>query len=122
LTTNEKKENQEIRYPLRSLHDFLYELDSEWNRFRTGSLIGVIVSGSLLVFSLFRILSALRNRALFDLIFMILIVAALIYAVSALYSQHQFFKKWERRIGLLLQTEEKILNKKLEEDSKKEED
>ena len=117
MTNNEKKDTQEPKYPLRSLHDFLYELDSEWDRFRTGSLIGVLVSGALLVFSLFRILSALRNRALFDLFFMILVVAALIYTISALYSQHQFFKKWERRIGLLVQTEEKILDKELDEKS-----
>jgi hypothetical protein len=113
---NDKKDKQEPKYPLRSLHDFLYELDSEWDRFRTGSLIGVVVSGALLVFSLFRILSALRNRAPFDLIFMIIIVVALIYTISALYAQHQFFKKWERRIGILLQTEEKILDKELKED------
>ncbi|MEJ2270930.1 MAG: hypothetical protein P8X91_00265 [Candidatus Bathyarchaeota archaeon] len=115
MTTDENKDKQEPKYPLRSLHDFLDELDSEWDRFRTGSLIGVLVSSALLGFSLFRILSALRNRALFDLIFMILIVAALIYTISALYSQHQFFKKWERRIGLLLQTEEKIFDKELNE-------
>jgi hypothetical protein len=113
---NEKKDKQETKYPLRSLHDFLYELDSEWDRFRTGSLIGVLVSSALLVFSLFRIISALSNRAPFDLIFMIIIIGALIYTISALYAQHQFFKKWERRIGLLLQTEEKILAKELEED------
>lgn len=33
---SEEKEKQETRYPLRSLHDFLYELDKEWDRFRTG--------------------------------------------------------------------------------------
>ena len=54
---SEEKENQEIRYPLRSLHDFLSELDKEWDRFRTGSLIGLIVSGALLMFSTFRLLS-----------------------------------------------------------------
>jgi hypothetical protein len=97
------------------LHDFLCELDSEWDRFRTGSLIGVIASGALLVFSFIRALSALRNRAPFDLIFMIIVIGALIYTISTLYTQHQFFKKWERRIGILLHMEETILNKALEE-------
>ena len=36
--SNEKKE--ESKYPVRSLHDFLEELNKEWDRFRTGSLIG----------------------------------------------------------------------------------
>jgi flagellar motor component MotA len=116
VKTIREKEKHEPTYPLRSLHDFLYELNSEWDRFRTGSLIGVIVSVALLVFSFIRALSALRNRAPFDLMFMIIIIGALIYTISTLYAQHQFFKKWERRIGILLHMEEKILNKELEED------
>jgi hypothetical protein len=114
---SEEREKQERRYPLRSLHDFLYELDKEWDRFRTGSLIGVIVSFALLLFSFMRLLAALRNRAVFDLIFMIVIIGALVYTVSALLAQHRFFKKWERRIGLLLHMEEKILSEELEKDT-----
>jgi flagellar motor component MotA len=114
---SEEREKQERRYPLRSLHDFLYELDKEWDRFRTGSLIGVIVSFALLLFSFMRLLAALRNRAVFDLIFMIIIIGALVYTVSALLAQHRFFKKWERRIGLLLHMEEKILSEELEKDT-----
>ncbi len=114
---SKEREKQERRYPLRSLHDFLYELDKEWDRFRTGSLIGVIVSFALLLFSFMRLLAALRNRAVFDLIFMIVIIGALVYTVSALLAQHRFFRKWERRIGLLLHMEEKILSEELEKDS-----
>jgi hypothetical protein len=114
---SEEKEKQETQYPLRSLHDFLYELDKEWDRFRTGSLIGVIVSFALLLFSFARLLTALRNRAVLDLLFMIVIIAALIYTVSALLAQHRFFRKWERRIGLLLHLEEKIISEELEKDS-----
>ncbi len=47
------------------MHDFLDELNSEWDRFRTGSLIGVIVAGILLLFSLTRLLAALRTKARF---------------------------------------------------------
>ena len=97
----EDKDKHETGYPLRTLHDFLYELNNEWDRFRTGSLIGLIVSGALLIFSFSQLLAALRNRALFNLIFMIVIVGALIYTVIALLAQHRFFKKWERRIGTL---------------------
>jgi len=101
---------------LRSLHEFLYELDREWDRFRTGSLIGVVVSAVLLVFSLFRMLSALRNRALIDFAFMAVVAAALIYTVTALLAQHSFFKRWERRIGLLLHMEEQILGEETEKE------
>jgi len=114
---SEKKDKQEPRYPLRSLHDFLYELNDEWDRFRTGSLVGVVVSCALLIFSFVRVLAALRNRALFDLIFMILVIGALVYTISALLAQHRFFKKWERRIGMLLHMEEKILSEELDKDN-----
>jgi hypothetical protein len=112
-----EKEKQETQYPLRSLHDFLYELDKEWDRFRTGSLIGVIVSFILLLASFLLMLAALREGAILAMIFMIVIVGALVYTVSALFAQHRFFRKWERRIGLLLHMEEKILSEELEKDS-----
>ena len=114
---NDEKEKKESKYPLRSLHDFLYELNSEWDRFRTGSLIGVLVSCALLGFSFIRALSALRNRALFDLIFMVIIIIALVYTISALFALHQFFKRWDRRIGVLLHLEEKILNEDQEKEA-----
>lgn len=111
-----EKDKMESRYPLRSLHDFLSELDREWDRFRSGSLIGVVISLALLIVSFSRMLTALRNRSLLELIFMIVIVVALVYTVLALYAQHKFFRRWERRIGLLLHMEEKIINDELEKD------
>jgi hypothetical protein len=110
---SEKKDKQEPKYPVRTMHDFLDELNSEWDRFRTGSLIGVIVSGILLLFSLTRLLGALRDRAWFELVFMLAVAAALVYTVSALLAQHKFFRRWERRIGLLMHMEEKILDEEL---------
>jgi cobalamin biosynthesis protein CobD/CbiB len=114
---SEEKDGQENVYPLRSLHDFLYELDREWDRFRTGSLIGVIVSVLLLLVSFILMLVALRERAVFAVIIMIVIAGALVYTVSALFAQHRFFKKWERRIGLLLHMEDRILGEELEKDT-----
>ena len=104
-------------YPLKSLHDFLYELDKEWDKFRTGSLIGVIVSVLLLLASFILMLGALKGGNILAAVFMLVIVGALVYTVSALYAQHRFFRKWERRIGLLLHMEEKILSEELEKDS-----
>ena len=110
------KEKQETQYPLRSLHDFLGELDKEWGRFRTGSLIGVIVSFLLLLVSCILTLAALRDGNILAALLMLVIVGALVYTVSALFAQHRFFRKWERRIGLLMHMEEKILSEELEKD------
>jgi amino acid permease len=111
-----EKEKQETQYPLRSLHDFLDELDKEWGRFRTGSLIGVIVTCVLLLVSFLLMLAALRDGNILAAIVMLVIVGALVYTVSALFAQHRFFRKWERRIGLLMHMEEKILSEELEKD------
>jgi hypothetical protein len=115
-TMSGDKEKQETQYPLRSLHDFLYELDKEWDRFRTGSLIGVIVTCILLLVSCILMLAALRDGNILAALLMLVIVGALIYTVSALFAQHRFFRKWERRIGLLMHMEEKILSEELEKD------
>jgi hypothetical protein len=105
-----------MRYPLRSLHDFLYELDKEWDRFRTGSLIGVIVTFVLLLVAVILMFGAVVQGQIGGVILMVVIVAALVYTVSALFAQHKFFKKWERRIGILIHMEEQIINEKLEKD------
>ncbi len=112
-----EKDSHETRYPLRSLHDFLYELDKEWDKFRTGSLIGVIVSFFLLLASFIIMLVAVRERSVLGVIFMLLIAGALIYTVTALLAQHRFFKRWERRIGILIHMEEQIISEKVEKES-----
>lgn len=114
-----EEEKEETRYPLGSLHEFLYELDKEWGRFRTGSLIGVIVSVILLLASFLLMLGALKGGNILAAVFMLVIVGALVYTVSALLAQHRFFRKWERRIGLLLHMEDKILNEDIEKNNKR---
>lgn len=116
----EKEEKSEKLYPVRSLHDFLSGLYREWDKFRTGSLIGVVVSGVLLIFFVSRLLfAAIKQRAVVDFIFLIIVVVFLIYSMYALLAQYRFFKKWERRIGLLLHLEEKLMSEKLEEKASK---
>ena len=110
------EEKTERTYPIRSLHDFLSELDREWNKFRNGALIAIISSGALLVFFVLRfLLLALRNRDLVDMIFLIFVALFLCYSLYAMIAQYRFFNKWERRVGLLLHLEEELLSEKAEE-------
>jgi len=116
----EKQEKPEKLYPIRSLHDFLSELDREWSKFRTGSLVGMIASGALLVFFITRLLFvAIRLRNFVDFIFMIVIAFFLVYSTYTLFVQYRFFSKWERRIGLLVHLEEKLISEKFEEKASK---
>jgi membrane protein implicated in regulation of membrane protease activity len=111
------EEKNDKPYPVKSLHDFLFELDREWSKFRNGTLIGLISSGFLFVVVLWLILIIrhLPNVGLIGFIFLVLAGVFLGYSVYAMYAQYRFFNKWERRIGLLLHLEEQILAGKLEE-------
>ena len=42
-----KEPIEDKQYPVKSLHDFLFELDKEWTKFRNGTLIGLFSSGIL---------------------------------------------------------------------------
>lgn len=110
------EEKTEKLYPVKSLHDFLFELDKEWSKFRNGTLIGLISSGFLFVVVLWLILVIRRlDLGLGAFLFLVVAVVFLGYSIYALYSQYRFFNKWERRIGLLLHLEEQILAGKLDE-------
>jgi hypothetical protein len=110
------EEKTEKPYPVKSLHDFLFELDREWSKFRNGTLIGLISSGFLFIVVLWLIL-IIRRLDLGFAAFLFLIAAGVFlgYSIYAMYSQYRFFNKWERRIGLLLHLEEEILAGKLDE-------
>jgi hypothetical protein len=112
------REKAQSVYPVRSLHDFLLELDREWIKFRRGTLIGLLSSGFLLLVVVWLIL-VLRRLDLGFGAFVFLVVAGVFlgYSVYAMYSQYRFFNKWERRVGLLLHLEEEILSGKLEPES-----
>lgn len=115
------EEKHEKTYPIKSLHDFLFELDREWSKFRTGSLISMIASGALLVFFVLRLrlLLALRRPDFVEVTFLGFVVIFLIYSIYAMFVQYRFFNRWERRVGLLLHLEEELMSEKLEGNTSK---
>ena len=108
-------------YPLRSLHDFLTELDKEWERFRMGAVIGIVTSGLLVVFLIVRLLILIaRIRAiglrligtldfLQELSFFAIVSIFVFYEIYLLFRQYRFFTRWERRVGLLIHIEERLI-------------
>jgi len=111
-----KEPIEEKVYPVKSLHDFLSELEKEWTKFRNGTLIGLASSGVLFIIVVWLILRT-RHFGLGFIGFILLILAGLVlaYSVYAMYSQYRFLSRWERRIGLLLHMEEEMLSEKLDE-------
>ena len=114
------KERSEDAYPVKSLHDFLFELDKEWGKFRNGSLIALISSAIMFVFVIFLILVLRRlpHPGLGELIFLLVLGVLLAYSVYATYAQYRFFNRWERRIGLLIHLEDELVAEKLGEKAK----
>ena len=109
------EEKTDRPYPVKSLHDFLFELDKEWSKFRNGTLIGLISSGFLFIVVIWLILVIRRlDLGIGALLFLAVASIFLGYSIYAMYSQYRFFNKWERRIGLLLHLEEEILAGKLD--------
>jgi hypothetical protein len=110
------KENSDKVYPVKSLHDFLYELDREWSKFRNGTLISLISSGFLFLVVVWVILRIRHlGLGLVDFVLLLFVGVFLGYSIYAMYSQYRFFNRWERRIGLLLHMEGELLSEKLEE-------
>jgi len=109
------KENNDEVYPVKSLHEFLYSLDREWSKFRNGTLIS-LVSSSLLFLVVIGVIFRARYFGLGLSVFVLLLFVGVLlgYSIYALYSQYRFFNRWERRIGLLLHIEEKLLAEKLD--------
>lgn len=95
-------EKKERKLPLRSLHDFLFEIDNEWNRFKTVSMLSFIISLLLFILSLRQ---TLQTQKVFSTLFTVL----LLYTTYSSWKQYTFYRKWEKRIGLILHLEEELL-------------
>ena len=103
-------------YPVRSLHDFMYELNREWSKFRNGTLIGLASSGVLFIVVVSLIFRVRRlELGVIEFSILVLVGVLLGYSIYAMYSQYRFFNRWERRIGLLLHLEQQILNEESSE-------
>jgi hypothetical protein len=101
---------REPALPLRTLHDFLFELNDEWDRFRRGSMWSMVTT--ILLFVLFiprYFMITLRTPNRLDTMIALGIIVALCYGLYLSYNQHSFYSRWEKRLGLLLHLEERIL-------------
>lgn len=103
-------EDQRQNLPIQTLHDFLFQINNEWNRLRNGSLLSIVTTIMLFILFMPRyFLLTLRQRGVFDTIIALGIISVLIYNVYLAYRQFRFYQRWERRLGLLLHIEEELL-------------
>jgi hypothetical protein len=110
MGTEERKKGSEL--PLRTLHEFLFELDREWNSFRTGSILSILTSAILLILLLIPrlfVVALRRFGPVLDQLVFVALVVALAYGIYLQYRQHLFYSRWERRMGILLHMEDELL-------------
>src|SRR3989304_5535703 len=107
----------EETFPIKSLHEFLSELDKEWGKFKSASIISILTACVLLAFSIFRFS---RSVALgFETDYIVLfpfVIALLSYGIWMMAAQLRFLRKWERRMRVLVNLEEQLISGKLEND------
>ena len=85
--SDETAEEREEYYPLKTLHNFLQEIDREWDSFKTAAIIGIILLVTLMAFTSYRLLMFIHMlragmkilRILDEILFTALIFAFVIY-------------------------------------------
>ena len=104
------EDKKERRLPIRSLHEFLFEISEAWDGFRTGSMATMIVSAILILLLTPRLLILHFRRGDFvESVIYLSIIVALSYNLWNSWKQHQFYKRWEKRIGVLMHEEDELL-------------
>jgi len=110
----------EKTFPIKSLHEFLSELDKEWNRFKSGSLVSIFIACTLLIGSVYRLSGPVRTGLeVLDLVISSFATVFLLYIIWAMVAQYRFFRKWENRMRLLVRLEEELISGKLGENASK---
>lgn len=110
------EQENERAYPVKTLHEFLSELDREWGRFKRGALISIFIS-SMLILALVSVAIRVLRLGLVDIsdaIFAILLLTFLAYSVRLMVGQYRFFRRWEKRMDRLVNLEEKLMPENLE--------
>src|SRR3989339_849956 len=104
------EQENEKAYPIRTLHEFLTELNREWRRFKRGTLMSIFILGVMLIAFVPIFLRSVRLGLGFgEVVFAIFLAAFLIYSIRVMIIQYRFFRKWGHRMEQLTHIEEKLL-------------
>ncbi len=108
-----EKESEAV-YPVKSLHDFLSEINKEWRRFKRGSLVSLVFLSIMLATFVPLFIRGIRYE--WDLLayfFLIGLAAFLVYSIRIMVIQYRFFRKWGHRMEQIVSLEEKLMTEKM---------
>jgi hypothetical protein len=101
-------------YPVKTLHDFLSEINKEWRRFKRGTLASLVFLSIMLATFVPLFIRAIRFEwDLFAYVFLIGLAAFLVYSIRIMVIQYRFFRNWEHRLEQIVSLEEKLMSEKL---------
>jgi len=109
-----KKENEDV-YPVRTMHEFLYQVERETNRFKRGAVISILISALMLV--LIAVVTyelSPRGFAVSGIILEAVLAGFLVYSIYLMSFQYRFFRKWEKRLNQLSALEAKLMPEETE--------
>lgn len=111
-----EKDNEEV-YPVRTMHEFLYQVERETNRFKRGAVISIMISAlMLIVLVAVAYITMQRAFAPSGIILLAVLAGVLVYSIYLMTFQYRFFRKWENRLNRLNTLEAKLMPE-LSEDS-----
>ncbi len=103
------KETEQV-YPVRTLHEFIDEINKEWGKFKKGALISIATSSLLLVATILVLVRTIvRGMEISDIILELILAAFLVYSIYLMNHQYRFFRRWEKRMTRLNSLEEKLM-------------
>ena len=103
-----EKDNQE--YPVRTMHEFLYQVERETNRFKRGAVISILISAIMLVLIAVVFYELIpRGFTASGIILLAVLAGFLVYSIYLMSFQYRFFRRWEKRLNVLNQIEEKLM-------------
>ncbi|MGD6808001.1 MAG: hypothetical protein ACQCN4_13710 [Candidatus Bathyarchaeia archaeon] len=109
-----EKDNPEV-YPLRTIHEFIYQVERETNRFKRGAVISILISALMLVLLAVVSYELLpRGFTTSGLILELVLACFLVYSIYLMSFQYRFFKKWENRLNQLSALEAKLMPEETE--------
>jgi hypothetical protein len=109
--------NEEV-YPLRTMHEFLYQVERETNRFKRGAVISILLSAIMLAaLGFVSYVTVSRGVVASGVILMVVLAGVLVYSIYLMSFQYRFFRRWEKRMNRLSMLEEKLMPELSDENS-----
>jgi amino acid transporter len=104
-----QEENEQV-YPVRTAHEFLYQVQKETNRFKRGAIISIMISALMLIVLVFVGVEVTALHFTWSGVILLGVLAGvLVYCIYLMSFQYKFFRQWERRLDRMTNFEQNLM-------------